>query len=225
MQRRLELGLSAADLARTAEVDPKTLRSLERGEKWPWPVKRAAIEQALRWPAGALDALRDGDALWEPVERMDGTMGHTLVDLRGAPEPNYPTPDEIDADERAHTATLPLYERSTPDLLTELTGRYREQERRIRELEEERDRLIAEIEHRVNVDSQLPPDPRTIGQWAADDEQRDATARGAAGHRGVAGDGVVNSEELADLRAAEDVAVAEWREKQARSRRAERERS
>ena len=70
--RRVELGMSAAELARDAGIDPKTIRSLERGERWPWDKKRAAIEKALQWRFGALDDLRLG-ALPESLHHEEGT--------------------------------------------------------------------------------------------------------------------------------------------------------
>lgn len=62
-QRRRELALSAAALADRADVDAKTLRSLERGERWPQEANRTKIEVALRLIPGALDELLDGAAM------------------------------------------------------------------------------------------------------------------------------------------------------------------
>ena len=61
-ERRRELALSSAALADLANVDAKTLRSLERGQRWPQDANRAKIEQALGWIPGALDALLAGVA-------------------------------------------------------------------------------------------------------------------------------------------------------------------
>ncbi|UXE05012.1 immunity repressor [Gordonia phage Lton] len=58
--RRAELKMSAAELASAAEVDPKTLRSLERGERWPRDTSLRKIEEALGWIPGALDTVRQG---------------------------------------------------------------------------------------------------------------------------------------------------------------------
>lgn len=89
--RRFELGMSASALAKLAEVDAKTLRSLERGERWPQDVSRAKIEAALGWVAGALDALRDGAALPDVLrddefvaggDATPGPSGRPVVDLR-----------------------------------------------------------------------------------------------------------------------------------------------
>jgi transcriptional regulator with XRE-family HTH domain len=59
-RRRLELRLDAAEVARTANVDPKTLASLEKGERWPRDRSRASIEHALGWATGSLAAIRAG---------------------------------------------------------------------------------------------------------------------------------------------------------------------
>ena len=59
-RRRLELRLDAAEVARTANVDPKTLASLEKGERWPRDRSRASIENALGWATGSLAAIRAG---------------------------------------------------------------------------------------------------------------------------------------------------------------------
>nr|WP_157085751.1 hypothetical protein [Devriesea agamarum] len=47
-------------LADRAGVTDKTLRSLERGERWPLEVNRAKIEKELGWERGDLARLRDG---------------------------------------------------------------------------------------------------------------------------------------------------------------------
>ena len=59
-RRRLELGMDAAQLARTAGVDPKTVASLEHGERWPRDRSRSSIEAALQWQIGSLDEMRAG---------------------------------------------------------------------------------------------------------------------------------------------------------------------
>lgn len=60
VQRRNELHLDAAGLARAADVDSKTLASLEKGERWPRDRSRCRIEQALNWNTGSLSAIRAG---------------------------------------------------------------------------------------------------------------------------------------------------------------------
>jgi len=68
-RRRMELGMDAAQLARTAAVDPKTLASLEHGVRWPRDRSRAGIESALGWKAGSLDDIRAGG---EPTQVVSG---------------------------------------------------------------------------------------------------------------------------------------------------------
>lgn len=65
VKRRTELGLSRAAAAKLASVDPKTLQSLERDERWPHDTSRVKIERALRWAPGSLDAIKNGG---EPTE-------------------------------------------------------------------------------------------------------------------------------------------------------------
>ncbi|OCB15128.1 helix-turn-helix domain-containing protein [Mycobacterium intracellulare] len=59
--RRRELQMDQAGLARTADVDPKTVRAFERGERWPRERSRTRIEAALQWSAGSLERIKAGD--------------------------------------------------------------------------------------------------------------------------------------------------------------------
>ena len=59
-KRREELHIDAAPFARGANVDPKTLASLEKGERWPHTSTRSKIEAALGWEVGSLAAMLDG---------------------------------------------------------------------------------------------------------------------------------------------------------------------
>lgn len=70
VKRRAELGLSRAATAKLAGVDPKTLQSLERDERWPHDTNRVKIERALQWAPGSLDTIRDGG---EPTELQQPT--------------------------------------------------------------------------------------------------------------------------------------------------------
>lgn len=60
IDRRIELGMNQADLARSAGVDPRTVRELERGQRWPRDSNRAQIETALGWGQGSLERMLDG---------------------------------------------------------------------------------------------------------------------------------------------------------------------
>ncbi|GAB3211255.1 helix-turn-helix domain-containing protein [Nocardia tengchongensis] len=61
--RRAFLEIDQAALAREAMVDAKTVRGLERGERWPRTTSRAKIERALKWPTGRLDQLLANEGL------------------------------------------------------------------------------------------------------------------------------------------------------------------
>lgn len=82
--RRAELGLSRAELARRADVDPKTLQTLEQNRRWPQDVNRAKIEQALGWAPGSLEAIRDGG---EPTELADDEPPQSGSILSGPSSP------------------------------------------------------------------------------------------------------------------------------------------
>lgn len=61
VRKREASGLSQLMLAQNAGVDPKTLRGIEQGARWPQGKTRKAIELALGWPEGAMTRIRDGD--------------------------------------------------------------------------------------------------------------------------------------------------------------------
>lgn len=84
-ERRVELGLSQAALAKAASVDAKTLRSLERGERWPQDANRAKIERALGWRPGALEILYEEETPLELLPPHDGPAA-------GAPLAPSPSP-------------------------------------------------------------------------------------------------------------------------------------
>lgn len=68
------LRTTAAAVARTAGVDPKTIRGLIRGSHWPTARTRARIEKALHWPAGEITRHAVGDhpdlASYDTVDLM-----------------------------------------------------------------------------------------------------------------------------------------------------------
>jgi hypothetical protein len=59
--RMAERMLGRSALARRAEVDPKTLRALLTGERWPRVTVRARIEAALGWPSGEIHRRARGE--------------------------------------------------------------------------------------------------------------------------------------------------------------------
>lgn len=60
-QARGELGISQADLAEQASVDPGTLSALETGKRWPRGQQRAKISRALGKPPSWLDDAAAGE--------------------------------------------------------------------------------------------------------------------------------------------------------------------
>lgn len=61
LARRGELGMTQEQVARAAKVDPKTINSLEHGERWPWARNVARIEAALNWPPLTLEKIAAGE--------------------------------------------------------------------------------------------------------------------------------------------------------------------
>lgn len=52
--RIADLHTTAAAVARRAQVDPRTLRALIRGQRWPQQDVRDRINEALHWPPGEI---------------------------------------------------------------------------------------------------------------------------------------------------------------------------
>lgn len=156
VERRLQLELSQAALASAAGVDAKTLRSLERGERWPQDTSRAKVERALGWKEGTLHALFVGDFLWREIDTEEGRAGG-LIYLRipeqespkhSAPVAEEPAPLDPAAEESAlgYTAS---------ELAALLVTRSQALERRVRQLEHERNELRNELDtisHRTDQD-------------------------------------------------------------------------
>jgi transcriptional regulator with XRE-family HTH domain len=94
-RRRLELGMDAAQLARGAAVDPKTVASLEHGERWPRDRSRAGIESALGWKAGSLDDIRAGGeptpvVIGDPLDSYSTDYLLDVIRRRMTPSDNLP---------------------------------------------------------------------------------------------------------------------------------------
>ena len=65
-------GWSVARLALEAGLDPQTVRALIEGERWPWAIKRQAMEQAVGLEVGTLELVARGllgDEDVDPVEQ------------------------------------------------------------------------------------------------------------------------------------------------------------
>lgn len=60
LTRMSQLRLNAADVARRAEVDPKTVGAFLEGKRWPQRSTRAAISESVEWPAEYVDLLAAG---------------------------------------------------------------------------------------------------------------------------------------------------------------------
>ena len=82
--RRVRLQMDATALALAAGVDVKTLRSLERGERWPRESSRIKLERALQWDPGSLDSLLNGGEAMavDGLAAVDG-LGEELFYLNG----------------------------------------------------------------------------------------------------------------------------------------------
>ena len=57
---RAEKGLSQADLAVAAGVDPGTVSGLETGRRWPRAGQQVRIEKALGWEPGRIERIARG---------------------------------------------------------------------------------------------------------------------------------------------------------------------
>lgn len=72
-ERLADRGLSRAEVARSARIDPRTLNGLISGRQWPRVEVRARIEKALDWERGEiLRRARDG---------VESLRGYTERDL------------------------------------------------------------------------------------------------------------------------------------------------
>jgi transcriptional regulator with XRE-family HTH domain len=99
--QRGELGLSQESLAEQAGVNVKTVRSLERGERWPNAASRAKIERSLQWADGDLTRVIEGGyPLTGPLSDEDPDKASGITD-----------PDELDAYAREMIAELPQPQR------------------------------------------------------------------------------------------------------------------
>ncbi|MBF6584369.1 hypothetical protein IU414_06300 [Nocardia farcinica] len=83
IDRRAELEMNQADLIRASGTDPRTVRDLERGARWPRDATKARIERALHWPLGTLDTLLSGGAVPADEESDEPTpIGETETAAR-----------------------------------------------------------------------------------------------------------------------------------------------
>src|ERR1700759_5419512 len=61
--RRRELGISQRKLGSMKVIPPPALIAFEKGRTWPRERTRAALEEAVQWPAGSLARLRAGGSV------------------------------------------------------------------------------------------------------------------------------------------------------------------
>jgi transcriptional regulator with XRE-family HTH domain len=84
LARRGELGMTQEQLARAAKVDPKTVNSLEHGERWPWARNIARLETALGWPPLTLEKIAAGGEPPGAEPELPATADATVSVLEGA---------------------------------------------------------------------------------------------------------------------------------------------
>ncbi|WP_170931913.1 helix-turn-helix domain-containing protein [Brachybacterium massiliense] len=141
--------LTQDEIATRGGPSDVTIRGLENGNgKKPNGATLRKIDRGLRWPEGFAAKLLSGDAeLYEDIDpeggRVPSFMDFTADPMRDALPPSD---EDMEASHAAWIAERPIYEQSTADLITELAGRYREQQKRIQQLEEERTALLARVD-------------------------------------------------------------------------------
>lgn len=79
VERYEELGLSPRNLQRDNIIDPEALTELRWGRRWPDQPTRAALEVALAWPAGTLDAIRKGQPHGEVTDVITPSVRRALL--------------------------------------------------------------------------------------------------------------------------------------------------
>ena len=116
-QGRLEKGLRALPFAKVAEVDTKTLASMEKGTRVAWETNQRKVETALGWRAGAIQEVLD-HAPDIPVESV------TLASLQeGAAEASW---EDLAAEEsRTEHPVTRANQLTDEELLAELSYRFR----------------------------------------------------------------------------------------------------
>ena len=95
---RAEQGMDQSDLVKAAGVDPKTLRGLEKGTRWPRDASLFKIEQALGLPGGTIQRWRaEPDALLD----FEAAAEYRMSGMPALPElprhaPNAPVLGQLD---------------------------------------------------------------------------------------------------------------------------------
>jgi hypothetical protein len=86
IERYLELGLSPRELQQDNATDPLQFARFTHGYAWPQPAACAALESALAWPVGTLEAIRQGQPQGEITDghHSEGAVG-TVAATAGRP--------------------------------------------------------------------------------------------------------------------------------------------
>lgn len=79
--RRLELRITEKQLQAVTKIDPKTLKKLESGERWPQEETRMKVEVELQWMPGSIQALLEGGAA-TPMPPADEAAVEEIPPLR-----------------------------------------------------------------------------------------------------------------------------------------------
>src|SRR6476659_5219546 len=82
--RRVELRMTWGEVATQAKVSTETLRALRRGNNEPAELTRRAIEDALRWAPGSINALlrgRDATPADSPLVRLGALLPTRRIEL------------------------------------------------------------------------------------------------------------------------------------------------
>lgn len=152
--------LTQDEIAQRGGPSDVTIRGLENvNGKKPNGATLRKIDRGLKWPEGFAAKLLEGEAeLYDDIDpeggRMPNFMDFTTDPMRDAPPP---TEEDMESSYASWIAERPIYEQSTSDLITELAGRYRDQEQRLRRLEQEREALQARVAQMLRDDSADPP--------------------------------------------------------------------
>ena len=98
--RRGDLDMTQQELADKANVDVKTVGSLEGRGRWPIARSRARIERALGWPPGEMERIASESPEPEPYPLVPRSLVREIMNTEGL------TPGERQAVLRAVEETL-----------------------------------------------------------------------------------------------------------------------
>ena len=145
-QRRADRQLDQIGLARAARVDPKTVRSLESGTRWPRDSTRTRIENALAWDPGSIARIRSGG---EPTAVDDDGPHRQPRAQAGRVDRRYTTPrPAMDGLTSAATAMIDVL-LSMDQLSEQLPEAERSQ------LERARRQSLSAVAHMLTTDCEL----------------------------------------------------------------------